>query len=1189
MRSIYRPRHARIFACLMLSFGFAPSFVAVAAPADPLVAAADDPDFKVQGEYTGDDRSMQVIAIGDGEFEIVVFEAPIDERFSALEAPRKLDGDADTVAELADSLSLRRVERKSPTLGAKPPSNAVVLFDGTEASLSNWKGGGIDDDGFLKQGTQTTGVFADYRLHLEFRTPWMPTKSGQARGNSGVYHQGRYETQVLDSFGLEGASNETGGIYQIKAPDFNACLPPMQWQTYDVDFTAARFEGDNKVADARMTVRVNGIVVQNDVVVNSATGGAILGENAQPGPIYLQDHGDPVRFRNIWLVERDPIREANRPIVPGFERFFTGGAPDPNALGGELLIEALACTACHDGATSVLPTKRGPDLSDVASRIRPDALVAMIQNPHQTKRGTSMPDPWPNADEQTRKKNAAALASFLLTESNGKSWIDRPSRRSQIAAGEVLYHSVGCVACHQAFDGRQAAANTTVPLGDIATKYTVDGLAGFLQNPHHIRSGGRMPALAGSKADAYSIAAYLTRDVTRRRMQTELKRSFYRGSWDRLPDFSKLEPESVTTINRWDRPNFLSENNIGVVYEAEIEILADNTYEFLLTSDDGSRLVIDGQEIVNDGIHPATTKSGRFKLNAGIHPVRIEFFNGGGGGELEVHVNDPLLGRVRLDEMLASGETAPRSLVKDHFAVDEALIESGRELFQSAGCASCHKLNAIASSMAKAPAFSKANLDAGCLASEIQSPAVDYSLSDRQRDAIVGAIKRQQATATESIADHDAIHLSMAAMNCYACHVRDGKGGPEPSRDTAFQTTTVEMGWESRMPPPLDGVGDKLKSEYLHSTIENGANERPYMLTRMPGFGKDTLDQLADRFVKLDANAEGALAVSEIEETVYDGRTLVGATGLSCIKCHAYGGVKGGGIGVIDLVSMPKRLRSEWFHRYLMDPVKYRPGTRMPNSFPEGRSTFTKLYHGDADEQITAIWSYLSAGKSAQEPLGLRAGSILLSAGERPLIYRNFFEGVSGRGIAVGYPEGVNLIWDAERFGLNEIWRGDYIDASRHWTGRGQGRTNPVGSGVTALETATPIAIGDAVQMDWPSGDGRELGYRFKGYRLDKDGRPVFRYQIGDAIVEDYLQPVTDSSAIRTLSIQWNEGATPKSLVWRPVTTGDVKQTEQGFESGSVKIQLDLPAHVINEGGRNELRVLLPAQPNVSVTEVISW
>ena len=132
----------------------------------------------------------------------------------------------------------------------------------------------------------------------------MPKERGQDRANSGFYAQGRYEVQVLDSFGLEGEWNECGGIYKIAKPDVNMCFPPGAWQTYDVDFTAAVFEDGKKVQNARITVRHNGVAIHSDRELPNVTAAKILDESPEPGPIYLQDHDNPVLYRNIWVVER---------------------------------------------------------------------------------------------------------------------------------------------------------------------------------------------------------------------------------------------------------------------------------------------------------------------------------------------------------------------------------------------------------------------------------------------------------------------------------------------------------------------------------------------------------------------------------------------------------------------------------------------------------------------------------------------------------------------------------------------------------------------------------------------------------------------------------------------------------------------------------------------------------------------
>jgi hypothetical protein len=198
---------------------------------------------------------------------------------------------------------LERTTRESPTLGAKPPEGAVVLFDGSSADA--FEGGQATDDGLLMNGATSKHNFQDCLVHVEFRTPYQPEDRGQGRGNSGCYLQGRYEVQILDSFGLEGQDNECGGIYRIAKPKINMCFPPLTWQTYDIEYTAAKFAADGKkTAAAKLTVKHNGILIHEGVALPHATTAAPVAEGPEPGPLYLQDHGNPVRYRNVWVVER---------------------------------------------------------------------------------------------------------------------------------------------------------------------------------------------------------------------------------------------------------------------------------------------------------------------------------------------------------------------------------------------------------------------------------------------------------------------------------------------------------------------------------------------------------------------------------------------------------------------------------------------------------------------------------------------------------------------------------------------------------------------------------------------------------------------------------------------------------------------------------------------------------------------
>ena len=197
---------------------------------------------------------------------------------------------------------------------AKPPADAVVLFDGTEASeQANWtlrKGqpaAWAVADGAMtssKSDLVTKQKFHDFTLHVEFCEPKMADDvKGQARGNSGVYLQGRYEIQVLDSYGINPPTKgDCGAIYNQAAPTENACLPPGQWQAYDITFHAAVYDGDKRTAKPRATVVLNGKTVQDNVEINHVTGSELMKDGPADGPILIQFHHNGVQFRNVWIV-----------------------------------------------------------------------------------------------------------------------------------------------------------------------------------------------------------------------------------------------------------------------------------------------------------------------------------------------------------------------------------------------------------------------------------------------------------------------------------------------------------------------------------------------------------------------------------------------------------------------------------------------------------------------------------------------------------------------------------------------------------------------------------------------------------------------------------------------------------------------------------------------------------------------
>lgn len=324
----------------------------------PVFAAEDrlidlpptDDDFPFVGEYIGNLTTretntlkstrigLQVVALGDGEFEAVEYLGGLpglgwngrdkavlpghrvgnQVEIDAVPVGIRLDGIVGRVGESPSSPvfgTLRRINRCSPTLGRRPPPQATVLFDGR--SGEHFSKPTLTNDRLLCAGAETIESFTDFTMHVEYRLPYMPSAKGQGRANSGVYLQRRYEVQILDSFGQPAEFNTAASIYRTKPADINMSFPPLTWQTYDIHFKAARYSGDEKIANARLTVWHNGVKVHDDVELTDKTGNG-KPEGPNPLPILLQDHGNPVHFRNVWLVDhtRHPDVDARPKIGP---------------------------------------------------------------------------------------------------------------------------------------------------------------------------------------------------------------------------------------------------------------------------------------------------------------------------------------------------------------------------------------------------------------------------------------------------------------------------------------------------------------------------------------------------------------------------------------------------------------------------------------------------------------------------------------------------------------------------------------------------------------------------------------------------------------------------------------------------------------------------------------------------------
>ena len=333
-------------------------------PADPTIPV----DFKYQGEYVGSLKDggklgCQVVSLGSGVFQAVLYTGGLPGAgwdgknrsimdgklngngviFSAASGKRAHvaatrgrekkpsstrvslltkfppDGHRPCAAQIAGDkmkgevegtpFSLIKTIRKSPTLGQKPPPGAIVLFDGS--NMKEWTGGSIHKK-FATLMPQPKSLmskrkFNNYTIHLELMLPYQPAYRSQDRGNSGFYQVHDYEIQVLDSFGMDGAHNECGGIYSHKGSDINMCLPPLVWQTFDVEFTNSVAKNGKKVKNAVITVRHNGVLIHDKFKIpGKSKYGVRGGGETTPGPFMLQNHREPLQYRNIWVLPHGP-------------------------------------------------------------------------------------------------------------------------------------------------------------------------------------------------------------------------------------------------------------------------------------------------------------------------------------------------------------------------------------------------------------------------------------------------------------------------------------------------------------------------------------------------------------------------------------------------------------------------------------------------------------------------------------------------------------------------------------------------------------------------------------------------------------------------------------------------------------------------------------------------------------------
>ena len=447
-------------------------------------------------------------------------------------------------------------------------------------------------------------------------------------------------------------------------------------------------------------------------------------------------------------------------------------------------------------------------------------------------------------------------------------------------------------------------------------------------------------------------------------------------------------------------------------------------------------------------------------------------------------------------------------------------VAKGEKYFEQLNCASCHNLPGKKGK----PALEMTKLRAGKGCLSVKPKGVPFfNLSAAQRAAMGKAL----AGIGKPLGEKAQIQQTLAAFNCIACHTRDGAGGVSNAMFKHFGTDEEGLGNPARIPPTLNRVGAKLRPEWMRKVLFDAETVRPYMHTRMPQFGEANLQHLPALFEKVDRLPKKV----ELPEPKRDdrrkyregGHLLVGDKGLNCIACHNFNGKTSPGLKGIDLLNSFERLQPSWFVHFMKNPQQYRLGIVMPNYWPGGEAVRNDVLEGNTDEQLRALWHYFSLGRSARDPSGIRSVGTDLKVTDRTRVYRGRSRIAGYRGIAVGFPGGLNYAFNAEYGSLSGLWRGEFVSVG--WGGQGAGNFNPRGR---AIELAQDVAFYRLAKDDapWPllpkmdkenpvNPDPlypRNRGYQFKGYQLNANGVPTFLYRTGPVEVEDTASVVVTNS-----------------------------------------------------------------------------
>lgn len=697
--------------------------------------------------------------------------------------------------------------------------------------------------------------------------------------------------------------------------------------------------------------------------------------------------------------------------------------------------------------------------------------------------------------------------------------------------GVVLLAELGCVACHRADEAAIVLDARRGPeLRGIGSRLRVEYLPRFLADPHEVEPGTTMPGLL-LDLDARERAA--AADAL-----TQYLRSVPAPATAAVPA-AATEAGDVEVARR-GHELFHAIGCVACHAPRSLDGAEEASADSAPLAELGAKYQFDGLRsflLAPQLVRPASRMPDLHLLPAEAH---------------------------ELATFLLAGAPPPMPAPAD---VDPEQVVLGRALFAARGCVHCHDVPDPERPSAPQPRpLAQLDVTKGCLGT---TPGVwpAYELTVVQRSDLTIALREL----AQPIGDEQRIRQQLASRNCLACHTRGESGGPTAERGGFFRGDP-SLGEDGRLPPPLTGIGAKLQPDWLADVIAGGTSIRPYLRTRMPGFGETIAAGLMPLLARVDEvpplpltplpdDDKQSHAVREL------GRELVGDKGMNCITCHAFAGEHVGTMVALDLVdSTAQRLRPEWFQQFLRAPFRFRPGTLMPQFFVEGVSARPELGGGDVQRQIEAMWHYLAEGRNVRKPDGMRRSPIPLLVGDEAVMLRRSVQNTGKRGISVGYPRGVNLSFDAESLALDQIWWGGFVDAAGVWTGQGSGEARILSEERAALPKGPAFVGLPTPDAEWPSSSRRELGQAWLGYDLDAKQRPTFRYRCADVTIADTPIDLPDDDA---------DGAAPRALLRRTLAFTSEVERRLYFRAARDPRVDDQGAGVVHVGRALQLR--LPA------------